>query len=332
MLVETSPAESDVILRAMRQVATGDGTEPLTHAHHAALVAAAVYLFRRSEPLDPGALAPIVPSELADAISGPDLANHAAQFLTVMATVDIDVDEAKIETVLRFSTALGLHEDYLRQLAALASGKLKWLAADVQRQNLLSITGRELDVAEDAWIMPYKEHADRALAARYAALHDLRKNTLGRTFFAFYRQNGFAFPGEADGLNAEFATPHDSTHVLSGYDTSPQGELLVSTFTAGMHPEEPMSGHILPVIMTWHMGVELIQFTGKFTGGLDPEKFWVAWARGGEATTDTFARGWDFWHEVGRPLEELRDEYHVPVLDPRHAASGDVPDWYHPVA
>ena len=38
-------------------------------------------------------------------------------------------------------------------------------------------------------------------------------------------------------------------HVLSGYDTSLQGELLVSTFTAGMHPDEPITGHILPVII-----------------------------------------------------------------------------------
>ncbi|MGH9033777.1 MAG: hypothetical protein ACRDZV_16760, partial [Acidimicrobiia bacterium] len=299
----------------------------------AALVAAAVYLFRREDPLDPASLDAITPSELADAVSGDHaLADHAAQFLTVMATIDVAVDDAKIETVLRFSNALGLDEDYLRQLAALAHGKLKWLLADVQRQNLLSVTGRELDVSEDAWILPYKAHADPALATRYETLGKLRTGTLGHTFFDFYRQYGFPFPGKTDGVNQEFATPHDSTHVLSGYDTSPQGELLVSTFTAGMHPEEPMSGHILPVIMTWHMGVELIKFTGKFTGGLEPEKFWVAWSRGSEVTTDTFARDWDFWHEVERPLEDLRAEYHVPVLEPRHAASGEVPDWYQPVA
>ena len=64
--------------------------------------------------------------------------------------------------------------------------------------------------------------------------------------------------------------------ILSGYDTSPQGELLVSTFTAGMHPHEPMSGHILPVIMSWHMGIELVHLAGSSTGQLDPEKFWCA--------------------------------------------------------
>ncbi|HEX6310904.1 MAG TPA: hypothetical protein VF152_04710 [Acidimicrobiia bacterium] len=316
----------------MREVATADGTKALTDADRAALVAAAVYLFRQDEPLDPDRLDRVTPAELADAVSDPELADHTAQFLTVMATIDIAVDDAKIETVQRFAAALGVHEEYLRELAALAEGKLKWLAADVQRQNLLSITGKEIDLGEDDWLLPFKVHPDPALAARYAALGELPGDTLGHTFFDFYRQYGFAFPGEADGLNPEFATPHDSTHVLSGYDTSPQGELLVSTFTAGMHPEEPMSGHILPVIMTWHMGVELVKFTGKYTGGLEPEKFWVAWTRGGEVTNDTFARDWDFWHEAERPLAAVRTDYDVPPLEPRHAASGDVPDWYHPVA
>jgi hypothetical protein len=332
MFVKTTPDQARTILRAMRQVATADGAEKLTDADRTALVSAAVYVFRRDEPLDPDALAPITPAELADAVPDAELADHAAQFLTVMATIDVDVDPAKIAAVLRFGDALGVHEDYLRELAALAQGKLKWLAADVARQNLLSITGKELDVSEDAWILPFKDHPDPELAGRYAALGELPAGTLGHTFFHFYRQYGFAFPGEAAGLNPEFATPHDSTHVLSGYDTSPQGELLVSTFTAGMHPEEPMSGHILPVIMTWHMGVELIEFTGRYTGGLDPEKFWVAWTRGSEVTTDTFARAWDFWHEVERPLDDVRADYHVPPLDPRHAASGDVPDWYQPSA
>ena len=127
-----------------------------------------------------------------------------------------------------------------------------------------------------------REHPDPELVVRHEALGDLPVGTFGRTFFDFYWQNGFAFAGDPAGVNVEFATPHDSTHVLSGYDTTPQGELLVSTFTAGMHPHEPMSGHILPVIMTWHLGVELVQFAGKFSGALDPEKFWVAWDRGSE--------------------------------------------------
>jgi hypothetical protein len=43
-----------------------------------------------------------------------------------------------------------------------------------------------------------------------------------------------------------------------------------------MHSQEPMSGHILPVIMSWHLGIELVHLAGSSTGQLDPEKFWLA--------------------------------------------------------
>lgn len=332
MLVDASPAQADAILRAMRDVATARSTQRLTDADRSSLIAASTYVFRRVEPLDPDGLATIEPSALRDTLDDADLANHAVQFLTVMATIDGDVDARKIHDVLRVAAVLGVHEDYVRQLGALARGNLRWLVADVQRQNLLSITGKHLRVDEDEWILPYKAHPDPALVARHERLGALPAGTFGQAFHEFYKRNGFAFAGDPNSVNAAFATPHDSAHVLSGYDTSPQGELLVSTFTAGMHRFEPMSGHILPVIMTWHMGIELVKFAGKFTGGLDPEKFFVAWTRGSELTTDTFAPGWDFWREAERPLDDVRADHHVPPLEARFAASGDYPSWYTPSA
>jgi hypothetical protein len=332
VLVNANSEQRDLILRAMREVATGANREPITDADRAALVSANTYVFRNPEPIDPDALAPITPDELAAGLDDVEVANHAAQFLAVMATIDGTVDEAKISSVLRYADALGVHEDYLRQLAELGRKNLQWLIADVQRQNLLSITGRDLDITIDAWILPYHDHPNPDLVTRHEALGRLPEGTFGRTFFDFYKTNGFEFAGAPDSVNDAFATPHDSTHVLSGYDTTPQGELLVSTFTAGMHPHEPMSGHILPVIMTWHMGVELVHFAGKYSGGLDPEKFWVAWDRGSEVATDAFALGWDFWAVVDAPLDELREQYRVPPLDPRHAAGGEVPSWYRPSA
>ena len=332
MLVEVSPEQRDRVLQAMWSVATAAGAEPATDADRAALVAANTFVFRNVDAVDADALAPITPAELAAVIADARIADHVAQFLTVMATIDGTVDDAKIATVEAFARALDVHADYVRQLGALAERNLEWLRVDVQRQNLRSILGHDVDVSIDAWIVPYHDHPDPALVARHEALGELPVGTFGRTFFEFYRENGFAFAGDPAGVNDEFATPHDSTHVLSGYDTTPQGELLVSTFTAGMHPHEPMSGHILPVIMTWHLGVELVHFAGKFSGALDPEKFWVAWDRGSEVSTDVFAPGWDFWAEVERPLEALRTAYAVPPLDPRFAAHGDVPDWYRPTA
>jgi hypothetical protein len=333
MLIEATPQQAQLILGAMRNVATAQGAEPLTEVDRAALTATHHYLFRATDELDPAQLPDTLPVVLHAALEDPGLADHATQLLTVMAVVDGTVDTGRIDAVEGYARALGVSGDYVRQLAELGRRNLQWVAADVQRQNLLSITGRALDTPIDEWIMPYTgSRADPQLAARYEALGELPTGSFGRTFFDFYDTYKFSFPGTAQGLNSDFATPHDSTHVLSGYDTSPQGELLVSTFTAGMHPHEPMSGHILPVIITWHLGIELIKFTGSYKGALDPEKFFVAWERGAEVTTDVFDGAWDFWASAGRPLEELRTGYAVPPLDPKDAASGDFPDWYHPVA
>ena len=86
---------------------------------------------------------------------------------------------------------------------------------------------------------------------------------------------------------SRFAVPHDSTHVLAGYDTSPRGELLTSVFTAAMHRRNAMSGHVLPVILSWHLGIPLNEVAGAAKGALDPQEFWHAWARGEDACRST---------------------------------------------
>jgi hypothetical protein len=332
MLVDASAAEADAIIRAMRDVATANGAQPLTDADRAAVAAAHHYVFRAPGEVDVAGLAPITPAELARRVTDARLRDHTMGFLSVMATVDATIDADKIAVVSAFADALDSDPEEVRQLAAAASGKLQWVMADMMRQNLLSITGHEVADDPNHWFMPYDDAPDPALAQRYAALSELPEGTFGRTFADFYTTQGFPFAGSPKALNEQFATSHDSAHVLSGYSTSPQGELLVSTFTAGMHPHEPISGHILPVIFSWHIGVHIVDVAGSFKGALDPEKFWVAWTRGSAVCTDTFDPSWDFWAEVETPLGELRGRYEVPPLDPTHAAEDRTPDWYHPTA
>jgi hypothetical protein len=332
MLIAVTAAQSLATLGALRYVATGGGTTTPTAMDLQAIAAFDRFILRRNGAADLTTLHDTSPAELAAAFSGNafDVRQHVAQFLIVMALVDGAVDQARIATVIEFAQRLDIADDGVRQLAELGRGNLKWVSADAQRQNMLSITGHEVDEPEDQWILPYRARPDAALVERYRALGKLPRATLGRTFFEFYRANGFAFAGDPKAVNEQFATPHDTCHVLSGYDTTPQGELLVSTFTAGLHPREPMSGHILPVIMSWHMGIELIHFAGAVKGQLDPEKFWNAWERGAEVTTDVFAKGWDLFAVVAEPLDSVRATYRVPSLDPALAAHGAVPSWYHP--
>jgi hypothetical protein len=204
--------------------------------------------------------------------------------------------------------------------------------SDVARHNVRSFTGADLDESLDDWLGVYREHPDPELHARFDALRAAPAGTFGRTFADFYAANGFVFPGVPESANEQFVVPHDSAHVLSGYDTSVQGEILVSAFTAGMHPDDAVSAHVLPVIMVFHLGVPMNEFAGSSTGALDPRKFWVAWSRGDRLSGDTLSRDWDFWAHVEEPLDAVRTAMDVPPLDPADAADGVYPDWYHPSA
>jgi hypothetical protein len=302
MHIPASPDQSRAILRAMYGVAAA-GT--ITAADRASIVAAAHYIFR----LDGDAAVTAAPSagELQLLAASPSLANEAVSFAAVMAFVDGTLDKTKLDAVLALAQKLGVKEDFVDDIAKLAQGHLHEATAHMIRANMESILGRPWP-NEDMmpWFMPYRDQPDPALAARFHALADLPATSFGHAFAAFYSANNYAYPGEPAALNFAFATPHDSSHVLAGYDTSPRGELLVSTFTAAMHRKRAMAGHVLPVILSWHLGIALNDVAGAAKGALDPQEFWHAWARGEAVTLDLFGPSWDFWAATREPIDALR--------------------------
>lgn len=304
-------AQIAAILGAMRNVAQTGGA--LSDADARALAAASLYIFGQTMPLDVAALTPVEPAALKAVIADPALREDALRFMTVMAFVDGKLDKAKIAAVLAYAKALGLHERFIDEIAEAAAGHVKEALADMTRANMVSITGKTwTDADATGWLMPYAKAPDPALAARCQALGQLPRDSFGHAFYMHYTSNKYDFPGEADGLNAGFALPHDTVHVVSGYGTTPRGELLASTFTAAMHPHYPMAGHILPVIFSWHLDVEINPVAKDAEGGLDPVEFWHAYAGGKTATIDTFAPGWDFWAYVETPLRTLRRQWTIP--------------------
>jgi hypothetical protein len=136
-----------------------------------------------------------------------------------------------------------------------------------------------------------------------------------------FRRHGFRFPGQEGAFTEKFAIPHDSIHVLSDYNTSIQGELLVSTFTGRMHVTDALAAHLLPVIFEWHIGQE-VNGIGAQHGALDPWKFLVACKRGTQTTGDVLGRDWDFFEAARHPLDELRRDYGIPPLPAQYRPSG----------
>jgi hypothetical protein len=276
LLPGATRTQTQAILGAMRAVAeTG---APASPDDRLALASADRYIFGHDAPFAFDALAAVAPAALASALAGSSLGESALKFITIMAFIDGKLDQAKIASVLRYATAFGITERYLDEIKEATQGRLQEALADMTRCNMESITGRPWQGGDvNKWLMPYDgKTADPALAQRFEALSRLAPDTFGHAFWAHFKENAYTFPGDPTALNAAFCVPHDSVHVLTGYDTKPRGELLASTFTAAMHPKYPMAGHVLPVILSWHLKVQINKVAGEAGGALDPQEFWHA--------------------------------------------------------
>jgi hypothetical protein len=331
-----APAQATAIATAIAVVASAGGRDPLSSLGAGTAQAASRYVLGQpavAAALTEGTVLPSTAAadELASLVPDPWEAEVTTRLLAVAALADGTFDGTKVDRVLGYADALGVTGDYLHQIELGTAGDAAEMGRDMMRENLRSIPGIGWDeqwspVDVERALAPYVgTAADPALAASYQRLADCPPGSLGRSFFDFYDRYGFSFPGDAGALNEHFATRHDATHLLSGYNTSLQGELLVSTFTATMHEVNAMSGHIVPVIVSWHVGTQVNEVARHATGAYDPEKFFVAWARGAATTADTFDPAWSLWDHADGDIDELRADYGIGPLDRRFASTMPVP-------
>ena len=156
MLIQTQPNQTNAILRAMRQVATAQGSVALTAIDRTTMQAAYRYVFRHTETLDLDNLEDITPNEFANTITQKAVADSALRFLAVMALVDGSADEEKIAAVLEFAAALDIHEDYLKELSEAAQHHMQWVIADMNRLNIQSVFGRNWTHDVTSLFLPYQ--------------------------------------------------------------------------------------------------------------------------------------------------------------------------------
>lgn len=320
MIVRVSDAQQRAILGSMTDIALAHGEAGVSDADRFTIDTAARIVLGLADGV-PADLAPCPPDALARAMDGDEQdAVQAVRMLAVMSLVDGAIDDEKIALVQQYATELNVHEAYLLVLATAAAGELDAASACMMRKNAETFPGLDLsgmNADRIAPFLPYRDGGeDPALVARYEALGELDPDTFGRAFWTHFKTNKFAFPGDPNGLAEAFTTRHDTSHVLSGYTTSAPGELLVSTFIAGMHPEQPMAAEVLPALFSYHLGIAMNEIASVRQAAFEPKAFWTAWDRGAATTVDVFEPEWDFWSHVEQPLQELRRVNNVLPVDP----------------
>ena len=155
---------------------------------------------------------------------------------------------------------------------------------------------------------------DTSVARRYQALENYPKESLGRVLFEFYRDRDFPLPGEKKSFG-ELLIPHDSCHILGGFNTDMNGEMNVAGFEAGLFENGFGFELLLEVILDFHLG-KTFSTAGLLppgTGHFDPEGVLVGYERGTACSVNLIG-DWDFWGVADQSVAELRQRYGIPPI------------------
>ena len=123
-------------------------------------------------------------------------------------------------------------------------------------------------------------------------------------------RTGFSFPGEKLGF-PEAGVYHDFSHVLAGYGTAPEDEILVGAFQGGYMQVTPYF-MMLFVMLSFGAGLNVTpvpqpQVNSVLARDGLADAFFEALERGAKVKVDLSQR-WNHWAWVEKPLDQARQE------------------------
>jgi len=231
-----------------------------------------------------------------------------------MSLIDGKANAQETNLVEEFAQSLEVSAPEVKDLRHVLKGEIFQLRLDLARRFWLR------DKVKEIWNTKgirglysfmrgmIGRNEDPALAARYQAMEQYPSGSLGRAYWDYCRENGFALPGEKGGA-AEPILFHDCAHILSGYGTDPEGEVQVACFSAGFQRRDPWL-FVFFVLLQFHVGIRMTPITKARTGFFNPEKAMIAIRRGAAMNVD-LNNGWDYWPVMGEQVEELRRRYNI---------------------
>jgi hypothetical protein len=203
---------------------------------------------------DVAALAPITPAEFAAALARRDQSfrMRMVHFMLLVALVLRPLPAEVAARIREFADALDVDDGMLSVAQRFSSGALGLASLDFQRNGYTATwrpsdavalhTSRELEAAWESAV------ADAELAARWAALEDLPRDSLGRGVWELYRARGFEFPGRP-GSAPPLLAQHDWVHVLADYGTTVENELEAFAFIARAN-DDPHGFSLLAMVVS----------------------------------------------------------------------------------
>jgi hypothetical protein len=266
--------------------------------------------------LDPAAIAPASHDDTLAAVRDPALRVQLVRLAIVATMLDGRPTITTAARVQALATALGVDTVELVDLRLLAEGRIMRLRRHLMPRAWVFPIIRK-HVREHGWWSLLKMIAvwvrlavDRKVLARFRALDELPKNTLGPTLLAFWRKAGFSLPGER-GSPMYLVYYHDISHVLAGYGTDAASEVQAGSFQGGYQRSD---GFMLVffVLCQFQLGIRMTPIAGAEVGKFDPFRALDAVYRGASMNRDLTDGTWDPWAHMAEDVDVLRSRYHLP--------------------
>jgi hypothetical protein len=276
--------------------------------------------------LDIATLTEIEPATLQRCIQRNSEAKQLVRFMVIISLAEGRPNCEQVALIKSFAKALGVKEPAVKVVNHLARNRIwrfrfSFFPHSHLRnyfRNTYRITGAVRHVAKGLLVFRGKMK-ETSLSERFRALEHLSRETLGYHFFDHMVQAGLAFPGEKGGFPIG-AVYHDFTHVLSGYDTTPEGEMRNAAFQAGYTQDDDDFFVALFAILIHTAGINVTPFEmpvllGRIGQDNLALEMFHAMQRGSRMTVDLGA-SWDFWQYVEQPIAMVREQLGiVPVAD-----------------
>ena len=303
--------EAEFGLRAMKTICLADGS--FDELERELLNSVQKHLLHTDYDLDK--LSEIEPEELATNFTDPALRAQLVNGMSIVSLASGEESQSKTDQVKAYADALGVDNHLVKDLQLLLNKHLTIFRIDLMRRT--EIAGAMKKYAKSRGVIGVLKTAKAALghgfnleeARRYQKLGLLPAGTVGRTYWEMTRRSDFSFPGEPHGP-PEPIVRHDMNHVLSGYDTSPTGELQVAAFQAAGMRTDPFAILIF-ILCQFHLGVRITPVAKPAEMQFQPEAFIIALKRGLAANNPTFDLEWEPLSIMERPLAEVREEYNI---------------------
>lgn len=238
------------LLRVIRSVIdTGDGGT----AQQRGMLSDVARIIFGLDSLDVDGLAPITPAEASALFDSVTLRRRLRMFLVLFMLCRHPLTDEQLQLVEAFVDALGGDEGDpgLAQARAMVETQMLEISDDLARA-----WGEAVDVTAERSLRDdygVTEVAAPELVARIAAFRDLPRGTLGREYVEFYRENGFALPGEEPGVPAFFVA-HDMCHLVAGCGPKAQEEIALGAFLLGAKEDDDHWAYLLGVLAIMEYG------------------------------------------------------------------------------